>query len=95
VIKSGDVSWSFASFSIAESEKMYIVLVLLLVVVVVVAVAVVVKILIPYPILNLFSLTRYFFINNRSIKLYIDTLNLYRYRIYFYDIASFRFIDIK
>jgi hypothetical protein len=39
-------------------------------------------------ILNLISLKPYFFINNKSFKRYIDTLNLYRYRICFYDIVS-------
>jgi hypothetical protein len=74
--------------------KMYCFLVLVLVVFAVAA-AVVVQIFIPYPILNSFLLTPYLFINNKCIKLYVDTLNVYRYQIFFYDTELYQFIDIK
>jgi hypothetical protein len=36
-----------------------------------------------------------FFINNKRIRRYIDTLNLHRNRILVYDITSYPCIDIK
>lgn len=51
-------------------------------------VAVVVKISFPCQTLNSFSLTLYFFINNKDKKRYIHTLSFYSYRIPFYDIVS-------
>jgi hypothetical protein len=53
---------------------------------------VVVTVTSTYPVLQLPSLMRYFFINSKCIKRYIDVLNLYRI---FYDILWYRFIVIN
>jgi hypothetical protein len=72
VIRSGDVSCLAAyvfRFPLLKRKKyIYCFNVVITIVVVVVAVAVIVKIFIPYPILNLFSLMPYFFMNNESVK---------------------------
>jgi hypothetical protein len=78
---------TFSSFYIAHMEYIYR-LMLIIIFVAVVAVAIVVKISFPCQTLNSFSLTLYFFINNKDNKRYIHTLNLYSYRIPFYDIVS-------
>lgn len=60
----------------------------LLAIVLVLTVAVVGRIFILLPVLNLFLLTPYLFISNKSMKRCMDTPNLYRYRMCFNNFIS-------